>query len=88
MALKAFGAFATGIVVGWTGRTVFGSTRELMVQTLVVAHHVRGKVKRMIAERFESAEDLFAEGRARYEATEGGSPDDVDEVAEPRGRAA
>jgi hypothetical protein len=89
MALKVLGAFSAGVVVGWTGRTVFGSTRELMVQALVVAHQVRGRVKRVVAERFESAEDLFAEGRARYEATEGESPTDAKGLDdEPRGRAA
>jgi hypothetical protein len=74
MALKAFGAFAAGVVVGWTGRTVFGSTRELMVQALVTAHEVQGHAKRLLAERFEWAEDMFAEGRARYEGegAEGG----------------
>jgi hypothetical protein len=68
MALKTFGAFAAGVVVGWTGRSVFGSTRELMVQTLVAAHHLQGRAKRIVAERFEWAEDMFAEGRARYDA--------------------
>jgi hypothetical protein len=88
MALKTFGAFAAGVVVGWTGRALFGSTRELAVQALVVAHHVGGRMKRIIAERFESAEDLFAEGRARYEATEEGSPVHVEGMGESRGRAA
>jgi hypothetical protein len=61
-----------------------------MVQALVIAHQVRGRVKRVIAERFESAEDLFAEGRARYDAEEEASPMDVEDggAAEPRGRAA
>jgi hypothetical protein len=71
MALKAFGAFAAGVVVGWTGRSVFGSTRELMVQALVAAHQLQVQAKRLIAERFEWAEDMFAEGRARYEAEVG-----------------
>jgi hypothetical protein len=97
MALKAFGAFTAGVVVGWTGRSVFGSTRELMVQALVTAHELQGHAKRLLAERFEWAEDMFAEGRARYEAQVGRDPlfarsdervDDEVEVASSRGRAA
>lgn len=97
MALKTFGAFAAGVVVGWTGRSVFGSTRELMVEALVTAHQLQGRAKRLLAERFEWAEDMFAEGRARYEAEVGQGPSfehadaDVDEgvaVTAPHGRAA
>jgi hypothetical protein len=102
VALKTFGAFAAGVVVGWTGRSVFGSTRELMVQALVVAHHLQSQAKRILAERFEWAEDMFAEGRARYETDarhgEGGqagpSPhsdphrEESVDVAATRGRAA
>lgn len=98
MALKAFGAFAAGIVVGWTGRSVFGSTRELMVQSLVAAHELQGKAKRLIAERFEWAEDMFAEGRARYEVEVNQEPplghadnalvNEGDDLGASRGRAA
>jgi hypothetical protein len=98
MALKTFGAFAAGVVVGWTGRAVFGSTRELMVQALVTAHQLQGHAKRVMAERFEWAEDMFAEGRARYQGDEAGvrgvpltESDALDrgvEVGASRGRAA
>jgi hypothetical protein len=96
VALKTFGAFAAGVVVGWTGRSVFGSTRELMVQALVTAHQLHGQAKRLMAERFEWAEDMFAEGRARYEAEMGQGPPsphagdhgDESDVAATRGRAA
>jgi hypothetical protein len=101
VALKTFGAFAAGVVVGWTGRSVFGSTRELMVQAFVAAHYLEGQAKRIVAERFEWAEDMFAEGRARYRAEAGheghsGDPsaypdthlEEGAEVAAGRGRAA
>jgi hypothetical protein len=101
VALKTFGAFAAGVVVGWTGRSVFGSTRELMVQALVAAHYLERQAKRIVAERFEWAEDMFAEGRARYETEashdgRSGDPspypdphlDEGTDVSAGRGRAA
>jgi hypothetical protein len=60
-------AFAAGFATGWVGRSVAGSTREALVQALVVAHKVRDGARRLLAEQVEWAEDLFAEGRARYE---------------------
>jgi hypothetical protein len=49
-------AFAAGVVVGWA------------VQGIVLSHGAREKVKRLVAEQSEWIEDMFAEGRARYEA--------------------
>jgi hypothetical protein len=61
-------AFAAGVAVGWAGRAALGSTREAIVQTLVLTHGARERVKRLVAEQAEWVEDMFAEGRARYEA--------------------
>ncbi len=60
-------AFAAGVVAGWTGRAVLGSSREALVKALVAGHGVREQVKRLVAEQSEWIEDMFAEGRARYE---------------------
>jgi hypothetical protein len=67
MALRTFGAFVAGVGVGWVARSTVGSTREALVQAIVVAHRVREGVRRVLAEQVEWAEDMFAEGHARYQ---------------------
>ena len=67
MALRTTGAFAAGIAVGWIGRSMVGSTREAIVSTLVLVHRIRDRVRRTVAEQGEFLEDMFAEGRARYD---------------------
>ncbi len=56
-----------GVGVGWVARSTVGSTREALVQAIVAAHRVREGARRFVAEQVEWAEDMFAEGRARYE---------------------
>ncbi|HEY8041238.1 MAG TPA: hypothetical protein VIF15_15635 [Polyangiaceae bacterium] len=79
MALQTLAAFAAGFATGWVGRSVAGSTREALVQALVAAHKVRNGARRIVAEQVEWAEDLLAEGRARYDLLRQGTPID-DEV--------
>lgn len=85
-------AFGAGVVVGWAGRAALGSTREALVQGLVLTHGAREKVKRLVAEQAEWVEDMFAEGRARYDAKrdavtlEHDVPPRVVEVKAKRGR--
>jgi hypothetical protein len=73
MAVQTVGAFLAGVVVGWTGRSVVGSTREALVQTIILGHRLRESARRVVAEQVEWAEDMFAEGRARYEARRDGT---------------
>jgi hypothetical protein len=73
MAVQTVGAFFAGVVVGWTGRSVVGSTREALVQAIMLGHRVREGARRVVAEQVEWAEDMFAEGRARYEARRDGA---------------
>jgi hypothetical protein len=68
MAVGTTLAFLSGVVVGWGARAALGSTREAVVQSLVLAHTARDKVKRLVAEQAEFIEDMLAEGRARFEA--------------------
>jgi hypothetical protein len=68
MAARTTAAFLAGVAVGWVGRSLLGSTREAMVKGLVVTHEIRERLHRAVAERAEWLEDMFAEGRARYEA--------------------
>jgi hypothetical protein len=78
MALSTVAAFAAGFATGWVGRSVAGSTREAIVQTLVVAHRARDGMRRIVAEQVEWAEDLLAEGRARYDQLSQAAPIDDD----------
>jgi hypothetical protein len=68
MAMTTVSAFLAGVVVGWVGRSAAGSSREALVEAIVLSHSMRDRVKRVVAEQVEWAEDLFAEGRARFEA--------------------
>jgi hypothetical protein len=82
MALSTIAAFVAGFATGWVGRSVTGSTREALVQTLVAAHKARDGVRRIVAEQVEWAEDLMAEGRARYEQLN--RPVPIDDDAPPQ----
>jgi hypothetical protein len=82
MALRTLGAFVTGVGVGWVARGSVGSTREALVLCIVKAHQLREGARRMIAERVEWAEDMLAEGRARYEMLRDEAP--VDDEAPPQ----
>ena len=79
MALSQVAPFVAGFATGWVGRSVTGSSREALVQTLGAAHKVRDGARRIVAEQVEWAEDLLAEGRARYDLLREGVPMD-DEV--------
>ena len=59
-------------------RSTVGSTREALVQAIVAAHRVREGARRFLAEHVEWAEDMFAEGQARYEAMRDQTPLDDD----------
>jgi hypothetical protein len=80
--------------VGWAGRSVAGSTREMLVRAVVLGHEVRNDLRRAVVERWEWIEDLMAEGRIRYEesASKAEEAPDVDfaeaDVPSSRGRAA
>jgi hypothetical protein len=68
MAARTLGAFAAGVAVGWVGRSVLGSGRELFVRAVVLGYQLRERVAQVAAEQVEWVEDSFAEGRARYSA--------------------
>jgi hypothetical protein len=89
MALKTTAAFIAGLSAGWVLRSGLGSSREVMVRGIVAAHGARDVIRRVTAERVEWLSDLFAEGRARYDAQAQPAPVDTDEaphvsVAGPR----
>ena len=81
MAVKTTSAFFAGVATGWVLRSVLGSSREAMVRAVVVAHRGRERVKRVVAENAEWLDDLFAEGRARYDSSREEAP--LDDEAPP-----
>jgi len=64
---RTVAAFSAGVVVGWVGRGVLGSERELLVRTIGLAHVVRERVTRLAAEQVEWWQDLVAEAKARID---------------------
>jgi hypothetical protein len=74
---RTAGAFAAGVVVGWVGRGVLGSERELIVRTMSFAQVVKERVARLTAEQVEWWQDVAAEARARVALQrEAQSPDE------------
>jgi hypothetical protein len=69
MAFKTTSAFIAGVATGWVLRSAMGSSREVLVRVVVVAHRGRERLRRVVAENAEWLDDLFAEGRARYNAS-------------------
>jgi hypothetical protein len=65
--LRTVSAFSAGVVVGWVGRGVIGSERELLIRTIGVAQLVKTKVSQIAAEQVEWWEDLVAEAKARID---------------------
>jgi hypothetical protein len=78
MAAKTTAAFLAGVATGWGLRSILGSSREAVVRAIVMAHEARDRVRRTVAERVEWLDDLFAEGRARYEEASASAPLDDD----------
>lgn len=84
MALRTLSAFVAGMGVGWVARSTVGSSREAMVRALVVGHKLREGARRLVAEQVEWAEDMFAEGKARYELEREGDAAPLDDDAPPQ----
>ncbi len=84
MALRTLSAFVAGMGVGWVARSTVGSSREAMVRALVVGHKLREGARRLVAEQVEWAEDMFAEGKARYELERQGDDAPLDDDAPPQ----
>ena len=78
---RTFGAFAAGVVVGWVGRGVIGTERELLIRTVALAQTIKDRVARAAGEQVEWWEDLVAEARARVDLRHG---DHHDEDAKAR----
>jgi hypothetical protein len=65
--VRTVAAFSAGVVVGWVGRGVLGSERELLVRSIGLASAAKDRVTRLAAEQIEWWQDLVAEARARLQ---------------------
>ena len=65
--LRTLAAFSAGVVVGWVGRGVLGSEREVLVRAIGATHAARMSLTRIAAEQVEWWQDLVAEAKARVE---------------------
>lgn len=74
MALETIGAFVVGVAVGWAGRGLSDAPRRELVRSVASGFRVRDAVRRWVAERVEWVEDLIAEGRAGYLASQERAP--------------
>jgi hypothetical protein len=74
--IRTIAAFSAGVVVGWVGRGVLGSERELLVRTIGLAHVIRQKATRLAAEQVEWWQDLVAEAKARVDHGRGAAHDE------------
>jgi hypothetical protein len=83
--MRTTAAFIAGLSTGWVLRSALGSSREGIVRGLVAMHHGREVLRRVMSERMEWIEDLFAEGKARYEESRGRAPVAADEVPHVNG---
>ena len=80
MPIAIVGSYVAGFASGWLARSAVTSSREVVVRTLVFAQALRDGVRRVVAEQGEWFEDLFAESKARYQASR------VGPVADARAR--
>jgi hypothetical protein len=80
MTMRTTAAFVVGLSTGWVLRSALGPSREGIVRGIVAAHRGRDLLRRVVSERMEWLDDLFAEGRARYEETIGRTPPNDEEV--------
>jgi hypothetical protein len=66
--MESVGLFLAGFTAGWVVRSTVDSSRKLAVTAIALAHEVTERTRRWVAVEREYFEDLFAEGRAQYEA--------------------
>lgn len=76
MAMLTMGAFVAGVAVGWAGRGLSDAPRRELVRSVASGFRVHGAVRRWLAEGVEWLEDLIAEGRAGYLASQERAPAD------------
>ena len=66
--MMGLGFFVAGFASGWVVRSTVESSHDVAVGLLSVAYGAYDRTKRIVAIEREHLEDLFAEGKARYEA--------------------
>lgn len=71
--MKAAASFVVGLVVGWGARAFFDSGRSLAVGVTAAGYRAREALRRHVGYEREYFEDLFAEGKAKWEAERRGA---------------
>jgi hypothetical protein len=66
--MEHVGLFLLGFASGWAVRTTVDSSRGLAVNLIAAFYGVLDRANRIAGMEQEHLEDLFAEGRAKYEA--------------------
>jgi len=74
MALVTVGSFVAGVAVGWVGRGLSSAPREEIVRSAETGFRVSAAVRRWVSGRVEWIEDVLAEGKARYAASQARAP--------------
>jgi hypothetical protein len=67
MALEAVGGLAVGLLAGWIGRGLSGSSRGLAVGVAAAALRARDSLSRIAGQTMEWVEDVLAEAKARHD---------------------
>ena len=70
--MERVGIFLAGVATGWAVRTTVDSSRSLAVRVISTFYGVVDHVGRAVGMEREHMEDLLAEARAHYEATQAG----------------
>ncbi len=68
--MKTLAIFVVGFASGWGVRAIFGSARGAVVAVTAAGYRAASAARRYAGYEREYFEDLFAEGRARWEAEE------------------
>jgi hypothetical protein len=72
--MLTMGAFLAGVATGWVGRGLYDAPRHELVTSVEKGMHAFARVRRWVSERVEWAEDVVAEGKARFEASRERAP--------------
>jgi hypothetical protein len=65
--MKTIGVFLVGVAAGWVLRSTFGSLRGMAVNAVAAGHEFADRARRFVAVEREYFEDLWAEGRSRFD---------------------
>jgi hypothetical protein len=65
--MNTIGVFLAGVATGWVLRGSFGPLRNVAVDAVAAGHELAARARRFVAVEYEHFQDLWAEGRARFD---------------------